>query len=203
MAHSTQWHATLSDEESNPKYPISCSKGSVELAEIRQLVSSLGQEASLCAVDGEVSIALDRIVVLQPGNDSLQELNLPLTTTIRSEVVDPDWNTVGEAGSIAYGVLEILLTVRTGSPEPVNAHEANAAAGRLAQAEEVFEPFHILRILEIAGSAELDAISGIRFHVLHPVIDGRIRLYARGIWLSEAHEVLVTCSHTLLGVAGP
>lgn len=193
------------NEEPNPRYayPISCSEGRVEFAKIRQPVSRLGQEASRRAIDGQVSIAFDRVVVFQPRNDGSQELNLSLAITIRSEVVDPNWLAVGYAGCIVDGVFEILLTTRTWSPEPMNGHKANVAAGRLAQFEESLEPRHVLWILEIGRSAALDTLRGIRLHGLHPVWDSFIRGDASTQRLSEAHEVLVTCSYTLLGVAGP
>ena len=119
-----------------PGMPVSCLKGCVELAEIRQLASSFGQETSLGAIDGQVSITLNGVVVLQPRNDVGQELNLSLPITIRSKVVHPNRLAFRQGGSVADGVLEVLLTARTWSPEPVNTHEANVAAGRLAQVQE-------------------------------------------------------------------
>ena len=138
-----------------PVYPISCSESCVELAEIRQLISSLWQEASLCAIDGEIPIARDRVVVFQPWNDSGQELDLPSAITICFEVVNPNWPlAIGLSCYVVDGVLEVLLTVRTGSPEPMNTQEANGATSRLAQVEEPCKPHHVGRVLEIAWSSK-------------------------------------------------
>ena len=140
--------------QENPVYPSSCSEGSVELAEIRQLVSSLWQEASLRAIEGEVSIARDQVVVFQPWNDSGQELDLPFSITIGFEIVNPDWLALGLRCYVIDGVLEVLLTTRTGSPEPMYTQEANGAAGRFALFEEACGPFHIAWVLEIAWSSK-------------------------------------------------
>lgn len=85
----------------------------------------------------------------------------------------------------------------------MNTHEANGAAGLLAQVKEVSEPDEVDWVLEIAWSPERDTLSGIWLHVLHPVGDSCLRSDARMCRLSKAHEVLVACSHTLLGVASP
>ena len=85
----------------------------------------------------------------------------------------------------------------------MNTYEANGAAGGLAQVEEVSEPREVDWVLEIAWSPERNTLSGIWLHVLHPVRDSRLRGHAGMCRLSEAHEVLVAFSHTLLGVAGP
>ena len=130
------------------------SKGCVKFAKIRQLVSSLGQEASLCAVHGEISITRDQVIVFQPWDDGGQELNLTRRITVRFEVVDPDGLALGLRGDVGDGVFEILLAVRSGSPEPVNAQEANGAAGRVAQVEEVGQPHHVGRVLEVAWSSQ-------------------------------------------------
>ena len=133
---------------------ISCSEGCVKFAEIRQLVSRLGQEASLCAIHGKVSIARDQIIVFQPWNDGGQELNLTLSITVRFEIVDPDGLALGLRGDVVDCVFEILLAARTGSPEPVNTQEANSTAGRVAQIEEFGKPHHVGRVLEVARSSE-------------------------------------------------
>ena len=137
-----------------PYIPALVSEGSVELAEIRQLVSSLWQEASLCAIEGNIPIARDQVVVFQPRNDSGQELDLPFSITIRSKVVNPDWLALGLGCYVIDGVLEVLLTIRTGSPEPMHTQETDSAAGRLALFEEICGPFHIAWVLEIAWSAK-------------------------------------------------
>ncbi len=136
------------------KYDISCSEGRVEFAEFRQLVSLLRQEASLCAIEAEVTITRDQVVVFQPWNDVGQELDLSISITVCSKVVDPDWLALGHGGSIGDDVLEFLLTIGTRSPEPVNTHETNGAASRLAQVEELSEPLEVDRVLEIAWSPE-------------------------------------------------
>lgn len=140
--------------EQNPVYPSSCSEGRVELAKIRQLISSLWQEASLCAIEAEIPISCDQVVVFQPWDHVGQELDLPGNITICSEVVNPNWLALGLACCVVDGVLEVLLTIGAGSPEPVNAHEADGATGRLAQVEEFPEPHHVAWILEIAWSSE-------------------------------------------------
>ena len=180
-----------------------CSEGGIELAKIRQLISGLGQEPPLRAVDGEVAITCDGVVVFQPRDHVGQELNLPRPITIRSEVVDPDWLALGQGGRIVDGVLEILLTIGTRSPEPVNANKANGATGLFAQVEEVRGPLHVFWVLKIAWRAESDALSGVWLHVFHPIVDGCLHVKVRSFRLSVAHEVLVAGSHTLFGVAGP
>ena len=130
------------------------SEGCVKLAKIRQLVSSLGQEASLCAVHGKVSITRDQVIVFQPWDDGGQELNLTLSITVRFEIVDPDGLALGLRGDVVDGVFEILLAINTGRPEPVNAQEANGTAGRVAQVKELGKPHHVSRVLEVARSSE-------------------------------------------------
>ena len=179
------------------------SEGCVKLAKIRQLVSNLGQEASLCTIHGEVSVTRDRVIVFQPWDDGGQELNLTLSITGRFEIVDPDGLALGLRGDVVDGVFEILLAIDTGSPEPVNAQEANGAAGRVAQVEEFGKPHHVGRVLEVARSSERDTLTGIWLHVRHPSADSCLWGNAGMRWLAKAHEVLVTCSYTLFGVAGP
>ena len=130
------------------------SEGCVKFAKIRQLVSSLGQEASRCAIHGKISITRDQVIVFQPWDDGRQELNLTRSVTLRLEVVDPDWLALGLRGDVVDGVHEILLAIRTRSPEPVNAQEANGTAGRLAQIEKLGKPHHVSRVLEVARSSE-------------------------------------------------
>ena len=130
------------------------SEGCVKFAKIRQLVSRLGQEASLRAIHGKVSIARDQVIVFQPRDDGGQELNLTLSITVRFEIVDPDGLALGLRGDVGDGVLEILLAINTGSPEPVHAQEANGTAGRVAQVEELGKPHHVGRVLEVARGSE-------------------------------------------------
>lgn len=130
------------------------SEGCVKFAKIRQLVSSLGQEASLCAIHGKVSITRDQVIVFQPRDDGGQKFNLTRRITVRFEIVDPDWLALGLRGDVVDGVLEVLLATRSGSPEPVNTQEANRTAGRVAQVEELGKPHHVGRVLEVAWSSQ-------------------------------------------------
>ena len=147
-------HPSPVNEKRTPEYPISCSEGCVEFAKIRQPISRLRQEASLCTIEAEVSITRDQVVVFQPWNHIGQELDLSRSITCCPEIVDPDWLAFGRGGRFVDGVLEILLTTRIRSPEPVNTHEAYGAAGGFAQVEEFLEPREVAWVLKIAWSPE-------------------------------------------------
>ena len=147
MIHPCHVHETVSST-----HP--CSEGCIKLAKIRQLVSGLRQETSRGAIHGQVSVTRNQVIVFQPWDDGGQELNLSRSITVRFEIVDPDWLALGLRGDVGDGVLEILLAIRTGSPEPVNTQEANGTAGRLAQVEELGKPHHVGRVLEVARSSQ-------------------------------------------------